>query len=93
MDENSKKIGGFLISQLKQKTKNISVVNEVRGLGFMIGIEIKKKNSNIVKDCIDKGLILNLTSENVIRLLPPLITSKSQANFIVKTLCEILKKY
>ena len=93
LNENSKKIGGFLISQLKQKTKNISVVKEVRGLGFMIGIEIKKKNSNIVKDCIDKGLILNLTSENVIRLLPPLITSKSQANFIVKTLCEILKKY
>ena len=36
------------------------MVKEVRGLGFMIGIEIKKKNSNIVKDCIDKGLILNL---------------------------------
>jgi acetylornithine aminotransferase len=59
----------------------------------MIGIEINKKNSNIVKDCLDKKLILNLTSENVIRLLPPLITKKTQADFIANTLYEVLKGY
>ena len=75
------------------KRQDLSVVKEVRGKGLMIGIEINIKNSNIVKDCLDKKLILNLTSENVIRLLPPLILKKSEANFIAKTLHQILQGY
>ncbi len=59
----------------------------------MIGIEINKKNSDIVQDCLNKKLILNLTSANVIRLLPPLITKKSEADFIAKTIYEVLKGY
>ena len=93
LNSNSKKVGDYIRSQLKSKTKKINIVKEVRGLGLMIGIEIKKHNSNIVKDCLEKGLILNLTSGNVIRLLPPLITTKNQANFIIKNLCEVLESY
>ena len=83
----------YLISDLKARTKNLNIVKEVRGKGLMIGIEIYKKNTNIVEDCLNNGLILNLTSENVIRLLPPLITKKNHANFISKTLSKILKGY
>ena len=86
-------IGDYLVSKIKEKTKKLDIIKDVRGKGLMIGIEINKKNSNIVKDCLDKKLILNLTSENVIRLLPPLITKKTQADFIVKTLYEVLKGY
>ena len=86
-------IGDYLVSEIKEKTKKLDIIKDVRGKGLMIGIEINKKNSNIVKDCLDKKLILNLTSENVIRLLPPLITKKTQADFIVKTLYEVLKGY
>ena len=86
-------IGDYLVSKIKEKTKKLDIIKDVRGKGLMIGIEINKKNSNIVKDCLDKKLILNLTSENVIRLLPPLITKKNQADFIAKTLYEILKGY
>jgi acetylornithine aminotransferase len=89
----SKTMGQYLIKTLKEKTKNISIVKEIRGKGLMIGIEITKKNSNIVSDCLDQKLILNLTSENVIRLLPPLILQKKQADFIVKTLSKILIGY
>ena len=86
-------IGDYLVSKIKEKTKKLDIIKDVRGKGLMIGIEINKKNSNIVKDCLDKKLILNLTSENVIRLLPPLITKKTQADFIAKTLYEVLKGY
>ena len=86
-------IGDYLVSKIKEKTKKLDIIKDVRGKGLMIGIEINKKNSNIVQDCLDKKLILNLTSENVIRLLPPLITKKTQADFIVKTLYEVLKGY
>ena len=86
-------IGDYLVSKIKEKTKKLDIIKDVRGKGLMIGIEINKKNSNIVQDCLDKKLILNLTSENVIRLLPPLITKKTQADFIAKTLYEVLKGY
>ena len=86
-------IGDYLVAKIKEKTKKLDIIKDVRGKGLMIGIEINKKNSNIVQDCLDKKLILNLTSENVIRLLPPLITKKTQADFIVKTLYEVLKGY
>lgn len=91
--KQSENIGGYLINEIKNKVQDLSVVKEVRGKGLMIGIEINIKNSNIVKDCLDKKLILNLTSENVIRLLPPLILKKSEANFIAKTLHQILQRY
>jgi acetylornithine aminotransferase len=91
--KQSENIGKYLINEIKNKIQGLSVVKEVRGKGLMIGIEINIKNSNIVKDCLDKNLILNLTSENVIRLLPPLILKKSEANFIAKTLHQILQGY
>lgn len=91
--KQSENIGNYLINEIKNKVQDLSVVKEVRGKGLMIGIEINIKNSNIVKDCLDKKLILNLTSENVIRLLPPLIIKKSEANFIAKTLHQILQGY
>ena len=91
--KQSENIGNYLINEIKNKVQDLSVVKEVRGKGLMIGIEINIKNSNIVKDCLDKKLILNLTSENVIRLLPPLILKKSEANFIAKTLHQILRGY
>ena len=89
----SKIIGDYLVAKIKEKTKKLDIIKDVRGKGLMIGIEINKKNSNIVQDCLDKKLILNLTSENVIRLLPPLITKKTQADFIANTLYEVLKGY
>ena len=91
--KQSENIGNYLINEIKNKVQDLSVVKEVRGKGLMIGIEINIKNSNIVKDCLNKKLILNLTSENVIRLLPPLILKKSEANFIAKTLHQILQGY
>ena len=91
--KQSENIGNYLINEIKNKVQDLSVVKEVRGKGLMIGIEINIKNSNIVKDCLDKKLILNLTSENVIRLLPPLILKKNEANFIARTLHQILKGY
>jgi acetylornithine/N-succinyldiaminopimelate aminotransferase len=91
--KQSKIMGDYLISDLKERTKNLDIINEIRGKGLMIGIEIYKKNTNIVKDCLNNGLIINLTSENVIRLLPPLIIKKNHANFISKTLSKILKGY
>jgi|TARA_B100001059_G_C17829899_1_gene583908 acetylornithine/N-succinyldiaminopimelate aminotransferase len=91
--KQSEVMGDYLMSKIKNKIQDLSIFKEIRGKGLMIGIEINKKNTNIVEDCIKKNLILNLTSGNVIRLLPPLILKKNEADYISKVLYQILKEY
>ena len=91
--KHSEIIGNYIVSKIKENTKSLNIVKEIRGKGLMIGIELNKKNINIVEACLEKKLILNLTSENVVRLLPPLITKKREADLIVKKLCEVLGNY
>ncbi len=91
--KHSEIIGNYIVSKIKENTKSLNIVKEIRGKGLMIGIELNKKNINIVEACLEKKLILNLTSENVVRLLPPLITNKREADLIVKKLCEVLGNY
>jgi len=91
--KHSEIIGNYIVSKIKKNTKSLNIVKEIRGKGLMIGIELNKKNINIVEACLEKKLILNLTSENVVRLLPPLITKKREADLIVKKLCEVLGNY
>jgi len=91
--KHSEIIGNYIVSKIKENKKSLNIVKEIRGKGLMIGIELNKKNINIVEACLEKKLILNLTSENVVRLLPPLITKKREADLIVKKLCEVLGNY
>lgn len=91
--KHSEIIGNYIVSKIKENTKSLNIVKEIRGKGLMIGIELNKKNLNIVEACLEKKLILNLTSENVVRLLPPLITKKKEADLLVKKLCEVLGSY
>ena len=62
-------------------------IKEVRGRGLMIGMEMKEKPDKIVKKCMERGLLVNLTAEKVLRFLPPLIIT----NGIIDNSIEILK--
>jgi acetylornithine/N-succinyldiaminopimelate aminotransferase len=58
------------------------VVN-VRGLGLMIGVELDRPCADLVGMCVDEGLLINVTAERVVRLLPPLVITDDEANQIV----------
>jgi acetylornithine/succinyldiaminopimelate/putrescine aminotransferase len=63
-------------------------------MGLMIGIELKTPNLPVVKDCLEKqNLLLNLTSSNIVRMLPPLIIKKGQLKTISKKLKFVLESY
>jgi len=61
-----------------------------RGLGLMVGIDVgsKEKAQAVKKDMQDRGILINVTSEKVIRLVPPLIISKKETDFVIKNLKE-----
>ena len=78
---------GTLIRQ-RLITSHLDSIIEVRGMGLMIGIEIKGNSSDIQKKAIEKGLLVLTAGPNVIRLLPPIVITKEDAN----KACDILIK-
>lgn len=75
--------GDYLIKELKNKLGSIEGVRDVRGKGLMIGIELEQNCTELVARALQDGLLISVQAENVIRLLPPLILNKHQANAIV----------
>ena len=58
-------------------------VKEIRGKGLMIGIELDRPCGELVKAALDRGLLINVTADNVVRLLPPLVMSEAEAQQLV----------
>jgi acetylornithine/LysW-gamma-L-lysine aminotransferase len=86
--ENAETLGNYLMEQLRGiESKKI---REVRGLGLMIGIELKEKAGPYVQRLMAKRVIALLAGATVIRLLPPLVISREDIDIVVSTLKEIL---
>jgi acetylornithine aminotransferase len=95
LKSNACKMGEYIVSAFKDKLEQINGVNEIRGLGLMIGIELnsdhfKQGCSELVKLALQQHLLINVTAGNVIRLLPPLIINQQQADTIVNTVSELI---
>jgi predicted acetylornithine/succinylornithine family transaminase len=68
-----------------------SIIKEVRGLGFMIGVETAFECGEIVKQLRERKVLINCTNRNVVRILPPLIATKSDIDFFLYNFHEVLK--
>ena len=66
-------------------------IKEIRGRGLMIGVELNKKGNEIVKKCLNQGLLVNCANENVLRFLPPLIINKEIVRKSMIILSEVLE--
>lgn len=86
--ENAQKIGSYLIEELKK----IPQVKEVRGQGLIIGIEFEQPIKEIRSQLLfDKKIFTGVTGTNIIRLLPPLCLSKSDANIFLTSFKEVIQ--
>ena len=66
------------------------VVNDIRSKGLMIGIELQRPCTQLVGKALDQGLLINVTAERVIRLLPPLILTDQEADQIIDAVAELI---
>ena len=66
---------------------------KIRSCGFMFGLELETECGELVQKSLDKGLLVNVTAGNVIRLLPPFIMNTDEANTMVVTLSELIKTF
>ncbi len=85
--------GAEIVSKLTNNLKDNHAVSNIRNKGLMIGIDLSKPCSELVEIAINKNLLINVTANNTIRLLPPLIIDSEQIDILTNTLSEIIQKF
>jgi acetylornithine aminotransferase len=83
--------GEAMLARFRERLGPHPAVAEVRGRGLMIGIEANRDVNPLKQAALDRGLLINVTQERVIRLLPPLIIDDAQAEQIVDTVCTLIE--
>jgi len=94
--ENALSMGALIRDGLKAALNGMPGVVEIRGQGLMIGIELDKPCGDLVKHALalqPDGLLINVTSDKVVRLLPPLIISRTEADKIVGAVAGLVKEF
>ncbi len=91
--ENAEALGLQMITDFELALGDQPYIEDIRGLGLMIGIELDRPCGNLVKMALDEGLIINVTAESVIRLLPPLIINRETASEIVQKVSALISAF
>jgi acetylornithine aminotransferase len=91
--ENAATVGEHLKAALEREIGGLAGVKEIRGQGLMLGIELDRPCGVILNRACDAGLLLSVTADKVIRLVPPLILSIAEADEIVAILAPIVKTF
>lgn len=90
LDVQAHEKGLYLQEALRTHLKTNQLVKEIRGKGLMLGIELQEPVPNLMLKALEAGLVINVTSEKVIRLLPPLIISYAQLDELVEKITHLL---
>ncbi len=91
--KNVQEVGAYLKIKLIELQEIYEMIIDVRGHGLMLGIELNCSVKNIVKDCMEKSLLLLGAGENVLRFVPPLIIGKKEIDKGIGILNEVLQQY
>ena len=91
--ENARVRGEAIRSGLRQALDGVPGVVEIRGEGMMIGIELDRPCAELVGVARDAGVLINVTSDKVVRLVPPLIYGEAEVNVLVAAVSGIVKNY
>jgi len=91
--QRAKQLGERILSQLEGELLSADYISSIRGLGLMIGIEMREPCPELVPLAKAKGLLLNITAENVIRLLPPLNMTDEECDFLIDAIIQIIRLY
>ncbi|WP_431686392.1 aspartate aminotransferase family protein [Hahella sp. NBU794] len=93
LTERARTLGEQILSKLKQEFGGAEYIKDIRGKGLMIGIEMTEPCPELVPLAQTVGLLINVTSDRVIRLLPALTMTDVEAEHLVTTLVRLIKLY
>ena len=90
---NATEVGAYLKQALQTQLGQLAGVKEVRGQGLMIGVELDKPCSVLTERAAQAGLLLSVTADSVIRLVPPLIITKQEADEVMSRLVPLVREF
>ena len=88
--ENVIKVGEYFLKRLNELKSRYTAIKDIRGRGLIIGMELTIEGAGIVKECMDKGLLINCTGGNVLRFVPPLVITEKDVDVAVDVLGEVI---
>lgn len=91
--ENAENIGNQIRAGFAAELKDTAGVVTVRNAGMMIGIELDRSCGDLVKMALAEKLLINVTADKVVRLLPPLVMNEAEAKELVKRLSAVIKAF
>jgi acetylornithine/N-succinyldiaminopimelate aminotransferase len=83
----------YLFAQLDSLKKRFPIIKDVRGYGFMVGVELTVESGPLVDAMLEDGVLVNSTANTVVRILPPLIAGKEEIDILLASLERVLTKH
>ncbi|MCL5668662.1 MAG: aspartate aminotransferase family protein [Gammaproteobacteria bacterium] len=93
LDERAALLGARMLAGFARALEGLNHVTAIRGKGLMIGIELDRPCADLVQRALAQGLLINVTAERVVRLLPPLVISETEADQIVAGVSGLIKDF
>ena len=91
--DNAARVGAAIMEGLRRALGGAKGVTEVRGMGMMIGVELDEPCGELVKSGLDAGLVINVTADKVVRIMPPLVMSEAEGAEVVHRLVPLAKAF
>lgn len=89
--KRAKAMGEYCHTEFSTRLAKTDLVREIRGRGMMIGIELTQPCAHLVGEALEHGLLINVTADKVIRLLPPMVMSDDELGEMITTVCELIE--
>jgi acetylornithine aminotransferase len=86
-------VGNIIMQGLTDALEGVEHVKDIRGCGCMIGVELTKPCKSLYTEALKHGLVINVTADSVIRLLPPMIMTDQEAQQVVSILAPLIKDF
>lgn len=91
--DNAAKVGAHLQAGLRNALEGVAGFKEVRGQGLMVGVQLDRPCGVLAQRAVDAGLLISVTADSVIRLVPPLIMTAAEADELVAILCPLITQF
>jgi acetylornithine/N-succinyldiaminopimelate aminotransferase len=90
--KNCERVGGYFKNRLLQLKEKYTFIQEVRGIGLLLGVDLSCDGTSVVKKCMDRGFLINCAQEHILRFIPPLVVREREVDALVACLDTIFEE-
>jgi len=93
LERRAAQLGKYILTGLQKGLSELTAIKNIRGKGLMIAVELDRPCKELMTTALEHGLLINVTAESVVRLLPPLIMTDGEADQVIEVLTQIIHNF